>query len=407
MKIRSVTCFYDPCARNADQHLRQLGKLARAAKDQFSAAGYEVQTIRLATIPFPQMVPTCCDESAVRLAVQMEMDAREQGFDYLSFGPATPDEAESYRLIPAMLNATEIVFLSANLTSGSQVNLDAVWSAAGIVFEAARITPDGFTNLRFAALANVPAGSPFFPAAYHQAGTPPAFALALESADVAVTVLGGGGSVEERRNRWLETLELHAAAMQKVAESLSTQFGIRFGGFDFSPAPFPDESCSLGGAIESLSSVPLGSSGSLAAAAICAETLDRGTWLRTGFNGLMLPVLEDSVLARRAAEGSLTIKDLLMYSAVCGTGLDTVPLPGNISPEKISALLLDIAALALRLDKPLTARLMPIPGKSAGEEIEFDFSFFAKGRVLDYSYNGIHTPLSEGDFIPVKPRRAS
>jgi len=109
MKIRSVTCFYDPSARNADQHLRQLGKLAREAKEQFGAAGYEVQTIRLATIPFPQMVPTCCDESAVRLAVQMEMDAREQGFDYLSFGPATTDEAESYRLIPAMLSATETV----------------------------------------------------------------------------------------------------------------------------------------------------------------------------------------------------------------------------------------------------------------------------------------------------------
>ena len=405
MKIRSVTCFYDPCARNADQHLRQLGKLAREAKEQFGAAGYEVQTIRLATIPFPQMVPTCCDESAVRLAVQMEMDAREQGFDYLSFGPATTDEAESYRLIPAMLSATETVFLSASLTSGSHVNLDAVWAAARIVFEAARITPDGFTNLRFAALANVPAGSPFFPAAYHQAGTPPAFALALESADVAVTALGGEGSVEERRKRWLETLELHTVALQKVAESLSNQFGIRFGGFDFSPAPFPDASCSLGGAIESLSGVPLGSSGSLAAAAICAETLDRGTWLRTGFNGLMLPVLEDSILAKRAAEGSLTVKDLLMYSAVCGTGLDTVPLPGDADVGSLAALLLDVAALAVRLNKPLTARLMPVPGKAAGEPVVFDFAYFAPGAVMALPVVALTGPLAGGGSVDINPRR--
>ena len=74
--------------------------------------------------------------------------------------------------------------------------------------------------------------------------------------------------------------------------------------------------------------------GSLAAAAFVADTLDRGRWLRTGFNGLMLPVLEDSRLAKRAAEGTLTVKDLLIYSAMCGCGLDTVPLPGDATDEQ-------------------------------------------------------------------------
>ena len=76
----------------------------------------------------------------------------------------------------------------------------------------------------------------------------------------------------------------------------------------------------------------------------------------------MLPVLEDSTLAARSETGLLSVKDLLMYSSVCGTGLDTVPLPGDITQEMIESLLLDIAALSLRLDKPLTARLMPVPG---------------------------------------------
>ena len=90
----------------------------------------------------------------------------------------------------------------------------------------------------------------------------------------------------------------------------------------------------------------------------------------SSFSGLMLPVLEDSVLAERAAEGTLTIKDLLLYSAVCGTGLDTVPLAGDINANQISSILMDLAALSLRLDKPLTARLMPIPGKKAGDLTE-------------------------------------
>ncbi len=101
-----------------------------------------------------------------------------------------------------------------------------------------------------------------------------------------------------------------------------------------------------------------------------------------GFSGLMLPVLEDATLARRASDGSLSVTDLLLYSAVCGAGLDTVPLPGDTSVEQISALLLDLACLSLRLDKPLTARLMPIPGKQAGDPTAFDFAFFANSKVM-------------------------
>ncbi len=93
-------------------------------------------------------------------------------------------------------------------------------------------------------------------------------------------------------------------------------------------------------------------------------------------------MLEDAVLARRAAEGSLTLKDLLLYSAVCGTGLDTIPLPGDASPSQIGALLLDVAALSARLGKPLTARLLPIPGKKAGDPTMFSFDYFANSRVM-------------------------
>jgi uncharacterized protein (UPF0210 family) len=103
---------------------------------------------------------------------------------------------------------------------------------------------------------------------------------------------------------------------------------------------------------------------------------------RGGFSGLMLPVLEDSILARRSAEGSFDLTDLLLASTVCGTGLDTVPLPGDASEEALAALIGEVATLAHRLDKPLTARLLPVPGKRAGEETSYDFPFFANGRVL-------------------------
>src|SRR5262249_55500159 len=103
---------------------------------------------------------------------------------------------------------------------------------------------------------------------------------------------------------------------------------------------------------------------------------------QAGFSGAMLPVMEDSVLGRRVAEGRVSISELLLYSTVCGTGLDTVPLPGSTSVSEIAALLTDVAGLSVQLNKPLTARLFPVPGKAAGELTEFNFPFFSNTRVM-------------------------
>jgi hypothetical protein len=118
----------------------------------------------------------------------------------------------------------------------------------------------------------------------------------------------------------------------------------------------------------------------------------------------MLPVLEDSVLAARAAEGLLSISDLLSYSAVCGVGLDTIPLPGDISQETLTGILLDVAALAVRLDKPLTARLMPMPGLSAGDPIHFDFPYFADSRVMAAAGSGVKGLLRQLEQLEIRPR---
>jgi hypothetical protein len=173
---------------------------------------------------------------------------------------------------------------------------------------------------------------------------------------------------------------------------------------DFSLAPFPAESQSLGAAFERLGVPAIGLHGSLAAAAILTEAISRADFPRTGFSGLMMPVLEDAVLARRAAEGTLTVKDVLLYSAVCGTGLDTIPLPGDTSVEQVYPLLLDLCALALRLDKPLTARLMPIPGKRAGEDTHFDFDFLGNGKVMLLQSEPLSAPLAQDQVFSLRKR---
>lgn len=129
----------------------------------------------------------------------------------------------------------------------------------------------------------------------------------------------------------------------------------------------------LGEGAESARYREVGSFGTLAAvstvtAGIKALAISQDRPIKlTGYSGLMLPVMEDVVLAQRAAEGRFGVRDLLMFSSVCGVGIDTVPVPGNSSPEALAGVYMETAALAFRLNKPLSCRVLPQQGKLAGD----------------------------------------
>ncbi len=113
----------------------------------------------------------------------------------------------------------------------------------------------------------------------------------------------------------------------------------------------------------------------MAAAAAITAALRGLPFKQAGYSGLMLPILEDSTLAVRWGEGRISLDALLAYSAVCGTGLDTIPLPGDVTAEQLERVLADVASLAVKWHKPLSARLLPVKGKRAGERTEFDDPF--------------------------------
>ncbi len=423
MKIRSITFFADPGWPLDQQFIQQAADFASEARSAFEHAGFEVQTVRLATPPFPLLLPDCNPSTVIAFAKALEAAIIPLGFEYISIGPALPESPESYTSIPAMIAATENVFASAVMaTPAVGVSLPAVRACAEIIYQLAPQDANGFANLYFAALANVPPGAPFFPAAYaeivsvsgkdgvayHNVGMP-AFAIATEAADLAVEAFTKAGTLAEARANLTSALESNAKKLTVVADSLCQYFfdtmNLQFGGIDYSLAPFPAVELSLGTALERLGVPKVGFHGSLAAAAFMTDIVDRANFPRAGFSGLMLPVLEDATLAARAAEGVLTIKDLLLFSAVCGTGLDTVPLPGDASVEQLTPILLDLAALALRLDKPLTARLMPIPGKAAGDPTDFDFAFFANSRVMGLDAQPLVGHLAGDENFIVMPRK--
>lgn len=374
MKIRSITVFAGADIDEDRARLAELGAFTQTARQAYTDAGFEVQTTRLALDGVPA-IPF----DPVRYAVTVEALAREYGFEFVSLGPAP--ETMLPRL-PEMFAATQAVFATAHIVDPASGVIDgvAVRGAAQVIRKASHIDA-GFGNLRFAALAHVLPGTPFFPAAYHDGGAP-AFAVATEAADLALVASETASDLADAHRCLCDRIEAEAARLAAVADRLAAQHAMRFHGIDFSLAPFPTLQCSIGAALEALIGQPLGAAGSLAAAATLTDAIGQARFPRVGFCGLMLPVLEDIVLAQRAAEGRLNVGELLQWSAVCGTGLDTVPLPGDVSEGALARLLFDVAALSVRLHKPLTARLMPLPGKVAGDPVHFDFAYFADGGVL-------------------------
>jgi uncharacterized protein (UPF0210 family) len=385
MQIRTVTAF----ARETD--LERAANAAQQARKRLVAAGYTVQTIRLALAATGHN--TCGD--FVTIARAAEQQALDAGFDCVSVGQVDGDRLLA---LPDALAATEALFASAAIAAPDGTpRPENIRAAAATITATAAGTPDGLGNMRFAAAACVGPGSPFFPAAYHDGGAP-AIAIGPEAAALAIEAVRENGDQETNDNwrreiswsallqvapsRLTALIEQHDAAIVVALTGLEAETGVRFAGCDWSLAPHPGPGRGIGAAIEALAGVPFGAWGTLAAVRALTGAIRAARVTRLGFSGVMLPVLEDATLARRGGEGRYTLRDLLAFSAVCGTGLDTIPLPGDTTPEQLAGVLGEVAALASALRKPLTVRLLPVPGLQAGDWTRFEQS--SDPRVAEY-----------------------
>ncbi|HSH01297.1 MAG TPA: DUF711 family protein [Anaerolineae bacterium] len=369
MDIRSITLFIPP-----DFAPSQASAFLANARHAFP---FPVQSLRLATPPFPDWWDT--NQSPSEFAARWQV----VGFDYLCLGPVLLHHDDHWlNLLPDIIGANDILFASAEIANlNGSINPQRCFQISHIIDQTSRKMSNGFGNLYFTAIANCPPGSPFYPVAYHDDG-PASFAIAVESADLARRAISSAHSLAEARQNLIHAIETAANKISTAAASLAEKHNLAYRGIDFSLAPYPTSDKSLAGALEDLGLSTLGTPGSLFAAALVTEAIAQANFPRCGFSGLMMPVLEDNILAQRAASGHVTISDLLNYSAVCGVGLDTIPLPGDTNPNLLAGILLDVAALATRLNKPLTARLMPLPGLQAGDKATFNFPYFADGRVM-------------------------
>lgn len=403
LKIRSITRFHP----DAEEFLRAPAAVAAPLaelREAMETEGLPVQTLRLAFPPLATQF-SVDDPRLLDRVREIEAAAVGAGLEYLSLGPLRPedDPAWATRLVEILAHTERVFVTTAYATEEHGVSVDLARAAARIIVEAAPLETNGFANLRFAALARVPAGVPFLPAAY-AAERSHSFALAIEGADLARRAFDGADDADSAVAALRQGIEEAARRIEAICREASARHALHFGGSDFSPAPFPADELSATAALESLGLDHLGQPGTVSAAALLTTAVQGARFEKAGFCGLFLPVLEDDRLAKRASEGHIGLGDLLLASTVCGTGLDTVPLPGDVSAEDLLPWLLDLGSIALRLRKPLTARLMPMPGRSAGDELEFDFPFFANGRVMEIPRTPLGGILARSHRIPIEGR---
>lgn len=378
MKIRTITTGFRYKPNMNEEEFNTLVTLTKQARELFEKNKYIVQTIRMSTQPWEDYAST--KKELLQHILQLEQWIKNQSIEYFNMGPT--NEPHHISWLPDILQQCKQGFVTVNICNEKKIYYDSIKETAKAIKKIAVLEPQGFANLRFAALCNIKPHTPFYPASYHQ-GSNPSFGIGFENSDLAYQAFNNAESIEDAKDK-LESIMINTIKpIETLAESFSKTNDILFNGIDTSICTSIEKQESIAYAFEHLyNKYQFGMLGTLTVAKIITDVLQSLPVKKTGYCGLMLPVLEDHGLAMRNKENCFSITNLLLYSAVCGTGLDTIPLPGDVSVDELYRLLLDVATLSIKLQKPLSARLMPIPGKKAEDLTKYTFDYFKNSTVM-------------------------
>jgi len=369
--VRAITAFVRLDPATLDRQIAEALNVLRAAERDFAQRGYKTETIRVVTQPLGELVNGQSDDDALRFLKAIDDLSAKEGF-IPSVGPAMmrdSDDPRVMRLLEKALSSLPNLQANSIIAADDGIHWNVIRESAALVRYLTDHASPNHGNFNFTATAMVKPYGPFYPGAYHT-GAGKQFSIGFESANVVQDVFARtrgdfSGSVEELTKQ----LTIHAKVAESVGTHVAASTGWAFMGVDPTPAPLGD--VSIGAAIETYTGAKFGSSGTMTAALIITTAVKAVPVKQIGYSGLMVPVLEDKLLARRWAEGTITTDSLLAYSAVCGTGLDTIPYPGDIGVNQLARIFGDVASLAWKWNKPLSARLQPVAGKKAGDSTEF------------------------------------
>jgi uncharacterized protein (UPF0210 family) len=374
-KVRAITAFVRLDAKNYQHQLADALTVLHKTEAEFKSAGYEVETIRFTTQPLAELTSGLSEDQALAFLGQLDELAVKEKVA-ANIGPAMlhdTDDPRTMHLLERALSTLPHLNASAIIADDAGIHWKTISRTSELVQYVAIHSPHAQGTFNFTATAMLKPYGPFFPGSWHN-GPGGQFAIGFEGANVVRDVFAKDkGNAEAATADLTAALTLHAKVADTVGNKIAAATGWTYMGVDPTPAPLGD--VSIGAAIEAFTGARFGSSGTLTAARIITAAVKAVPVKQIGYSGLMVPVMEDKLLAQRWAESAYNIDSLLAYSSVCGTGLDTIPLPGDVTLDQMNRIFSDVASLAVKWNKPLSARLQPIPGKKPGDRTEFDDPF--------------------------------
>ncbi len=370
-KVRAITGFVRLDRAQYVQQIADTLSVLRAAKGEFEKQGYEVETMRIVTQPVTELVSGQSDADALAFLRALDELSAKQAF-IPNVGPGMLRDADDPRgmhLLAQALASLPNIEANAIIAGEDGIHWQVIHESAALVHYVTEHSPHSQGNFNFTATAMLKPYAPFYPGAYHT-GAGKQFSIGFQGANVVHEVFARThGNFDASVTELTKQLTIHAKVAETIGQKIAASTGWTFMGVDPTPAPLAD--VSIGAAIETYTGARFGSSGTMTAALIITTAVKAVPVKQIGYSGLMVPVMEDKRLAQRWAEGAYNTDSLLAYSAVCGTGLDTIPLRGDISEAQLARIFGDVASLAWKWHKPLSARLQPVLGKKDGEQTEF------------------------------------
>ena len=356
-------------------------------------AGYTLQSIRVITNPFGEYLDLTNLQTAkadLQYLTELLNKFNESGIR-LRFAIGAARNKEEIALLPELIAAYGDlcnVCVNVPLVEHGVLDNELIEQSVYAVQQIANITPRGEGNFNFTVNFNCKPFIPYFPAGYHLSHLPNSFVIGLETPDLLVEVLKSVPKSPHSQfyadcyRAMLQALQYHVDQVLEMLSAVKLSGKFEFAGIDSSAAP--SKNCSSITKIYELMGLPyFGAAGSVEVSALLTKVFKSIQRVPlVGFSGLMLAVTEDLGLAEGTQKQYFDIRALLTYSAVCGIGLDTVPVAGNAKAESIAAIMRDTGTMAFRLNKPLTVRLFPIPNKVAGEISEFESDDLCNCRLL-------------------------
>lgn len=371
-KVRAITTFIRVDPSTLDAQVSEALSVLNAARQDFEQQGYSVETLRIVTQPLAELVKGESEAQALALLKRIDDLSAKEGF-LPSVGPAMrrdSDDPRTMRLAEKALSTLSNVQINTVIADDDGIHWKVIKETAALVHYVSEHSIHSQGDFQFTATAMLKPYGPFYPGTWHD-GPGKQLSIGFEGANVVQEVFARThGDFPASVAELTKQLTVHAKVAEAIGERVASARGWSFMGVDPTPAPLGD--VSIGAAIETYTGAKFGSSGTLTAALAITTAVKAVPVKQIGYSGLMVPVMEDKLLAQRWAEGTYNADDLLAYSAVCGTGLDTLPLPGDVSTEQLSRILGDVASLAWKWKKPLSARIQPVWGRKAGEKTEFE-----------------------------------